>query len=179
MERIDRRQLLTAGGGVALLGAILGTSTATAQNRPVPGTNGVWLQRYDVWFDPATIDLGRAPARPGQLSAGPFYLAGPIYEEGSIGADGVVKPGAARKGTHHATGWIYDAITPNAGAMHSFDLFGMGELVVIGSTETSVPIAGGTGLFRSVQGEVRSEVINAARGAYRLEFELVGQSVGK
>lgn len=173
MERIDRRQLLAAGGGAALLSAVMGGMAAAQQTRPVPGTIMSYILRFNIRIDPATIDQTRTPATAGQVTTGPYYFAGPIYEEGDINADGTVRTGATVRGTHRAFGWVFDARTPNAGAIHSFDIFGEGELVANGTTVgSSSAVVGGTGNYKTAQGEVRAAIINAASGTYLIEFEL-------
>jgi hypothetical protein len=180
MERIDRRQLLAAGGGAAVLSAVMGGLAAAQQPRPVPGTVMTYLLRFNVVIDPATIDQTRTPATAGQVTTGPFYFAGPIYDEGDINADGTVRSGATLRGTHRAYGWIFDPRTPNAGVIQSFDIFGEGELVSNGTTVGgSTTVAGGTGSYKTAQGEVRAAIINATAGAYLLEFELQQESPGR
>jgi hypothetical protein len=178
MERIDRRQLLAAGGGAALLSAVMG-GMAAAQNRPQPGTVKDFIMRFHISIDPATIDQTRTPATAGQVTTGPFYFAGPIYDEGDLNADGSVRSGATLRGMHRAFGWVFDPTTPNAGAIQSFDIFGEGELVSNGTTlGSSTAVVGGTGNYKSAQGEVRAAVINAARGVYLIEFDLQQESPG-
>jgi hypothetical protein len=180
MERIDRRQLLAAGGGAAVLSAVMGGMAAAQQPRPVPGTVMQYLLRFNVVIDPSTIDQTRTPATAGQVTTGPFYFAGPIYDEGDVNADGSVRSGAVLRGTHRAFGWVFDPRTPNAGAIHSFDIFGEGELVANGTTVgSSTTIAGGTGTYKTAQGELRAAIINAAAGAYLMEFELTLESPGR
>jgi len=180
MERIDRRQLLAAGGGAALLSAVMGGMAAAQQPRPVPGTVISYILRFNVSIDPATIDQTRTPATAGQVTTGPYYFAGPIYEEGDINADGTVRSGATIRGMHRAFGWVFDPRTPNAGAIHSFDIFGEGELVANGTTiGSSTAVVGGTGNYLTAQGEVRAAIINAATGSYLLEFDLQQESPGR
>jgi len=183
MERIDRRQLLAAGGGAALLSAIMGTGLVSAQSAaqptgPVPGTVIRWLLRYHVVIDPTTVSQTRTATTAGAITTGPFYFSGPIYAEGDIGTDGAVRTTATLKGVHRAYGWVFDAATPNAYLIQTFDLFGLGKLTSTSTTVGTSVVTGGTGEFKSAQGEQRAAILNAARGAYLIEFELNGGSPG-
>jgi hypothetical protein len=185
MERIDRRQLLAAGGGAAMLSAIMGTGLVsaqqgTAQTRgPVPGTVISWLLRYNVVIDPATISQTRTATTAGAITTGPFYFSGPIYAEGDIGTDAAVRSGAQLKGVHRAYGWVFDPATPNAFVIQTFDLFGLGKLTTNSTTIGTSVITGGTGEFKTAQGEARAAILNAARGAYLIEFDMNAGSPGR
>jgi hypothetical protein len=185
MERIDRRQLLAAGGGAALLSAIMGTGLVSAQQGtartgPTLGVGYVkdWVLRYNVIIDPATISQTRTATTSGAITTGPFYFSGPIYAEGGINTDGTVSTSAIVKGVHRAYGWVFDAATPNAFILQSFDFFGLGKLTSNSTTIGPAAVTGGTGQYKTAQGEVRAAVLNAARGAYLLEFALNGGSPG-
>jgi hypothetical protein len=174
MAKITRRQLVATGATAAVAGAIAAPAMVLAQNRPVPGTHIVWLERFDVVVNRAGADFLRAPSGT-TLQRGPFYGTGTLYPEGTVGAAGT--PSAGAVGTYKVSGWIYDPIPPNFVGTHVFNLFGMGQITAAGTTEVSVPVVGGTGNFKSARGEVRAAFMTMDR--LSIEVELIAPTTGK
>jgi hypothetical protein len=173
MEMISRRNLLAASGGAAAVGALALPGIAAAQQpRPVPGFTW-WVFKLDLVIDLASGDAARQAAAGSTVPpSGPFYVTGRFYKEGDVNRDGSLRSGAMQLGVYRSWGWGYNPVTGEALSMHEFDWFGKGKLLAAGTTDTSVPVTGGTGDYKQVRGEVRADIMSASAGAYRLEFEL-------
>jgi len=180
MERVSRRKLLAAGSGAALATTVVAASAAAAPTEP-PGLGKLepWLERVQLVINVQGSDVLRvAPA--GQAPTGPFYWTGTLWEDGAVGADGRPVADAKQVGTYKAYGWIYvPGAVPQFTAVHALDLFGRGQVIASGVTDSSVAITGGTGTFQSARGEIRAAIINPTAPAFTLELELVSPTVGR
>jgi hypothetical protein len=182
MEPVSRRKLLAAGSGVALATALVGASTASAQQNEPPGRPKLeWLDRYVLSVNQQAGDFFRQPPAANQVSTGPAYFTGTLWDPRDVGADGLPTAGAMQRGTYRAFAWIYVAGTPipQFAAVHSFDFFGMGQVIAGGVTDNSVAVTGGTGTFRDARGEIRVASTNPAGTVIGLEFDLVGPTIGR
>jgi hypothetical protein len=83
-----------------------------------------------------------------------------------------------QRGTYRAFAWIYvPGVNPQFAAVHSIDLFGMGQVVASGVTDSSVAVTGGTGSFRDARGEIRVATLSPT--ALVLEFDLRSSTHGR
>jgi len=106
---------------------------------------------------------------------GPTYLTGIFYAETDTNPDGTTRTGANPAGNWKAQGWNYSG---GMIGLHSFDFYGLGELIAAGSNDRSTPVTGGTGSFGTAQGEVRMAPA-ATAGRITVEFELWGATPGR
>jgi hypothetical protein len=137
-----------------------------------------WLINFEFTFDPRTLDQGGSGAAT-SLVEGPLYLAGPIYDSGSLNADGTLKSDARQRGFHRFFGWLFDPTHTMLIGNHTFDLVGQGKLVQnLASDGLAGPISGGTGEFKFARGELRVDIINRQRLAFRAQAELMPGSPG-
>jgi len=182
METVSRRNLLAAGGGAALVGALFGNGLAAAQQQTGLGRQlkgpGWWVWRIDLVVDVRSADAVRTAT--GNLApSGPFYVTGRFYKEGSVNRDGTLTTTAQQLGNYRSWGWTYSTVSGDFLGSHEFDYFGLGKLVAAGTTELSVPVTGGTGNFAQAKGEARAALVNQAGGVYTVEFEINGDTVGR
>ena len=180
MEKITRRNLLAVSGGAAAVGALALPGIAAAQPpRPLPGP-GWWIFKIDLIIDSNTADSVREDSIGGRTApTGPYYVTGRFYEENDVNNDGTVRSGAQQLGVYRAWGWGYGAVARETLTTREYDWFGKGKLLVAGTSERSTPVTGGTGFFKQVRGEERTAIVNLNAGAYRVEFELEGNTAGR
>jgi hypothetical protein len=174
VARINRRDLLKAGSGAALAGALLGQGVAHAQPpRPVPGLLEEWLREYDIKVAADAVETVRERASGAAIATGPFYMTGAVYENGNIGSDGALKSGSVQRGTYRSYGWIYDGRTGAGIATHYVDIVGVGTITGIGGIGGgAASLVGGTGQFKSAQGQAIVTGINVGQGAWHVQFQL-------
>jgi len=183
METVSRRNLLAAGGGAALVGALFGNGLAAAQQqttglgRQLKGP-GWWVWRVQLVLDVRSVDAVRT-ATGNMAPSGPFYSTGRFYKEGSVNTDGTLSTTAQQLGNYRGWGWTYSAVSGDFLGSHEFDYFGLGKLIAVGTSELSVPVSGGTGNFAQAKGEARAALVNQAAGVYTIEFEITGDTVGR
>jgi hypothetical protein len=106
-------------------------------------------------------------------------VTGRFYKENDVNRDGTLRTGAQQLGIYRSWGWGYNPVTGESLSTHELEWFGKGKLILAGTTEMSIPVTGGTGDFKQVKGEARAEIMNASVGAYRLEFEIQGDTGGR
>lgn len=174
MEGVTRRQLLTGGGGAALVAALFGQGVARAQeDKP---RRSPWALTVDVVVDLGALDPVRQSAAGAAGPTGPFWVTGAIYPDRTLGVDGSLPEGAQRIGTYTCWGWIWDPARPGflpgagVGATQSFHLTGHGELVASGVEDHRFPITGGTGRFRGANGQ--ADAVLLAPGRVRVIFDI-------
>jgi hypothetical protein len=183
MEPVSRRKLLAAGSGVALASALVSASAASAQQiTQPPGTPKLdWLDRYVLSVSQTASDFIRQPSTPNQFVNGPAYFTGSLWDPRDVGTDGTPAAGAMQKGSFRAFAWIYVAGTPipQFVGVHTYDFFGLGQVIASGVTDNSVAVTGGTGTFRDARGEIRVASANSAGTLIALEFDLLPGSWGR
>lgn len=166
MDRLTRRQILGAGGAVALVSAVAGNGVANAQaDRPI---RSPWALTLDINLSSRGMDSVR-DAMAGGMATGPYFVSGSIYTGGTLGGDGTVPADALSIGTYRAWGWSYDDKGGSV-ALQSFDMRGRGEIVGNGSMDDRFVIEGGTGDYRYANGQADMEKIGAS--AYRIWFDI-------
>jgi hypothetical protein len=182
MERVSRRKILAAGTSAAVASALVGASTAAAQVRSTrpPGQPLMqWLERYALSLNLQASDALRTPSSPTVAPTGPAYFTGTIWDDGGVGPDGTPVQGAIQRGVYRAFAWVYvPGAAPQFTAIHSFDLFGRGQITASGVTDISVAITGGTGEFQGIRGEIRAANIGTTGNALTLDIDAIGPSVG-
>jgi hypothetical protein len=171
LDRVTRRQILTAGGAAALASAVVGSGVAAAQaDRPMQSP---WALTLDVSIDEQSMDAVRQPAGGAMTPTGPGFASGRIYTGGTLGGDGTVPASALYIGTFRAVGWIFNAERVHNGGMltiASFDMRGRGELVASGVLDDRVAVTAGTGDYRNAQGQ--AEVDFLSDNAFRVWFDI-------
>jgi len=168
---------LTGSAAAALAAAIVGnTGSVLAQaGQPLVAR---WILNYEFAFDPRTIDQALAQPATG-LRPGPLYVAGPIYDEGSLGPDGTPGANAVVVGTHRFFGWVYEPASTGVIGTHTFDIIGRGKIVLNTSSDGLAGIvSGGTGEFKFARGEMRAAIISAQNMAFRVTTLLDPGTVG-
>lgn len=99
------------------------------------------------------------------------------YPDGSLNADGTVKPGADTNGAFRCWGWIFDAGTGAGVVAQEFALNRRGTIQIQGLEGDVRAVTGGTGRFRNARGQARVEVIKPPTDpnfSFRAAFELLG-----
>lgn len=148
--------------GVAVFAAFL-----AAQTQAKPG--GLVLR---VEADFSTFDFPTSPTTVGAV--GPFYVAGTICEDPTLGE------ACVPIGVFHCWGWI-----PPSGVglvSQEFNLTGRGKIQTQGlEDEGPRAVVGGTGDFRNVRGEATSVDLSSffATGEFVATFDLIGAKKGK
>lgn len=183
MERVSRRKLLAAGSGAALASTLVGATTVAAQGRSTRPPGQPLLERIErfvlVTNNPGS-DALRQPSSPTQAPTGPVYFTGALWDDGAVGADGTPAGDAIQRGVYRSFGWVYTpGVVPLFTAVHTFDLFGRGQLTAAGVTDASTAITGGTGEFQGARGEIRYAVLNPAGTALLLEMDVVAPNIGR
>jgi hypothetical protein len=163
---------------------LIGAGTAAAQGRPTepPGIAKIeqWYERVQIVINAQGSDALRQPASQNQAPTGPFYWTGTVWPDGGVGTDGRPSSDAVQVGTYRAYGWVYVPGTyPQFTAVHTIDLFGRGQVIASGVTDSSVAVTGGTGTFQSARGEIRAAPVGTTGLAWTLEMELVSPSWGR
>jgi len=183
METVSRRNLLAAGGGAALVGALFGNGLAAAQQQTGLGRQlkgpGWWVWRVQLVLDVRSADAVRTATSSNTAPSGPFYVTGRFYKEGSVNTDGTLAATSQQLGNYRGWGWTYSTVSGDFLGTHEFDYFGLGKLIAAGTTELSVPVSGGTGNFAQAKGEARAALVNQGAGVYTVEFEITGDTVGR
>jgi len=168
---------MATGATATMAAAIVGNSVALAQ----PGQPEIekWLLDFDFTFDPRTLDRG-GTGTPTATAPGAIYLAGPLYDGGSLNPDGTPKSDAVSRGNHRFFGWLFDPVAMLVVGTHTFDIAGRGKIVVAGAADgLNAPVAGGTGEFKHAYGEFRVDIINRANAAYHAIFDMMPGTVGR
>ncbi len=183
MERVSRRKLLAAGSGAALASTLVGATTAAAQGhstRPPGQPLLERIERYALVLNPPGSDALRQPPAPNQAPTGPVYFTGTLWDDGGVGADGTPAGDALQRGVYRAYGWVYvPGAFPQFTAVHTFDLFGRGQVTAAGVTDVSTAITGGTGEFQGARGEIRMAVLSSTGPALTMEFDMVAPNIGR